>query len=287
MFSVYKKELRSYFTNMTGYVFVAFLLLIAGIFCTAMNFKSRYPNFEYALSSVGFTFIFVIPILTMRALAEERHQKTDQLLLSLPLSVTDIILGKYFAMITVFLIPVGVMCLYPLVFLLYGQVHLTATYSAILGFFLLGSALIAVGMFMSALTESQIIAAVLSFIVILLAYLMGGLASLVPATAAASFIAFTICVLAAAGIVYYMTKNSTIAYIIAIAGESIIFILYFIKPSIFSGAFASVLSWLSLYERFDSFVYGIFDLTAVIYYLSVIFIFVFFSIQSVEKRRWS
>lgn len=273
--------------NMTGYVFVAFMLLITGIFCTAMNFKSHYPNFEYTLSSTSFTFIFLIPILTMRALAEEKHQKTDQLLLSLPLSITDIILGKYFAMLTVLAIPVGIMCLYPLILMFYGTVYLTATYSAIFGFFLLGAALIAIGMFMSALTESQIIAAVLSFGSILLAYLMSGLSSLIPSTAIASFIAFTLCILTVAGIVYYMTKNSTVAYIVAIVGEGIIFVLYFMKSSIFSGAFASVLGWLSLYDRFNSFVYGIFDLTSVIYYFSIIFVFVFFSIQSVEKQRWS
>lgn len=287
MLSIYKKEIRSYFTTMTGYVFVAFLLLITGIFCTAMNLKSGYPNFEYALSSTGFTFIFVIPILTMRALAEERHQKTDQLLFSLPISVTDIILGKYFSMLTVLAIPIGIICLYPLILMFYGTVYLAATYSAIFGFFLLGAALIAIGMFMSALTESQIIAAVLSFGTILLTYLMGGLSSLIPTTALASFIAFTLCILAVSGLVYYMTKNSTVAYLVAIIGESIIFILYFVNSSLFTGAFTNVLGWLSLYDRFNTFVYGIFDITSVIYYISIIFIFVFFSIQSVEKQRWS
>lgn len=287
MISVYKKEIRSYFTNMTGYVFVAFLLLITGIFTTAMNLKSGYPNFEYVLSSAGFTFIFIIPVLTMRALAEEKHQKTDQLLFSLPISVTDIVLGKYFSMLTVLAVPMGVMCLYPLILMFYGTVYLTATYSAIFGFFLLGASLIAIGMFMSSLTESQIIAAVLSLAAILLAYLMSGLASLVPTTAMASFIAFTICILAAAALVYYMTKNSTVAYVIAIAGEGALFILYFFKQSMFAGAFTRILGWLSLYDRFNSFVYGIFDITSVVYYISVIFIFVFFSIQTVEKQRWS
>ncbi len=287
MLSVYKKELSSYFNNMTGYIFIAFLLLITGIFCTAMNLKSGYPNFEYSLSSTGFTFIFIIPILTMRALAEEKHQKTDQLLFSLPISVTDIVLGKYFSMLTVLAIPIGIICLYPLILMFYGTVYLAATYGAILGFFLLGAALIAIGLFMSALTESQIIAAILSLGVILLAYLMDGLSALIPGTALASFIAFTLCLLAISGIVYYMTKNSTVAYAVAIAGEIVLFVLYFFNPSVFSGTFTSVLGWLSLYDRFSSFVSGIFDITSVIYYISVIFIFVFFSIQSVEKQRWS
>lgn len=287
MNAIYKKELRSYFTNMTGYVFIAFILLITGVFCSAMNFKSGYPNFEYSLSSVGFTFIFLIPIITMRAFAEEKHTKTDQLLYSLPLSVTQVVMGKYLAMLTILAIPVGVMCLYPLILSAFGTVYFFTTYGAILGFFLLGATLMALGMFMSALTESQIIAAVVSMGTILLCYLMSGLAAMIPTTALASFIAFTVLILAFSGVVYLMTKNSTAAYIVAIALEAVIFVLYFINKSLFTGAFTNVLNWLSLYERFDTFTYGIFDLTSVIYYLSICFIFVFLTVQSVEKRRWS
>lgn len=287
MNAVYKKELRSYFTNMTGWVFIAFILLVSGIFCAAMNFKSGYPNFEYSLSSVSFTFIFVIPILTMRALAEEKHQKTDQLLYSLPISVSEMVLGKYFAMLTILAIPVGVMCIYPLLLSMFGTVYFAATYGAILAFFLLGAALIAVGLFMSALTESQIIAAVISMGVILMFYLMSGIASMIPSTALASFICFTILILALAGIVYRMTKNSTVSYVTAIVLEAAITALYFIKRSIFAGSFSTVLRWLSLYERLDAFINGMFDLTAIVYYLSFIFVFVFLTVQSVEKRRWS
>ena len=287
MLAVYKKELRSHFTTMTGYVFIAFILLITGIFCTATNLRSGYPAFEYALSSVSFTLIFIIPILTMRTLSEEKHQKTDNLLYSLPLSVPGIIIGKYLALLTIFAIPVALMCFYPLILSIYGTVYFVSAYTAIFGFFLLGASLMAVGLFMSALTESQVIAAVISFAALLAAYLMGGLSTLVPATAIASFIAYTIVILLAALLVWYMTKNSTIAYIVAIVLETAMFILYFIRNDLFSGSFNGALTAFSLYDRQSNFIYGIFDVTSAVYYLSVIFIFVFFSIQSVEKRRWS
>lgn len=287
MLAVYKKELHSHFTNMTGYVFIAFILLITGIFCTATNLRGGYPTFEYALSSVSFTFTFIIPILTMRSLAEEKHQKTDSLLYSLPISVSSIVIGKYLALLTIFTLPVALMCLYPLMLSIFGTVYFLSTYTAILGFFLLGAALIAVGMFMSALTESQVIAAVISFGVLLGAYLMGGLSSMIPATAIASFVSYTVLILLAALLVWYMTKNSTVAYITAIVFEGLMFVLYFVKIEWFSGSINQTLTWLSMYDRLNGFISGIFDVTSIIYYLSVIFIFVFFSVQSVEKRRWS
>lgn len=288
MNAVYKRELRSYFTNIMGYLFIGFVLLLTGIFAAANNFKGGYPNFEYVLGSVSFVYLFVIPILTMRSISEDRHQRTDQLLYSLPLSVGNVVIGKYLAMVTVLLIPTGVMCLYPLILSCYGAVNFSAAYSAICGFFFLGAALIAIGLFMSSLTESQVVAAVLTFVATLFAYLMSGLASLIPNTALASFVAFTVVILLFAALVYYMTKNATAGYITAIVLECVMLILYLIKPSRFSGLFPTVLKQLSLFDHLNDFIYtGIFDLTAIVYYLSVACVFVFLSVQSVEKRRWS
>jgi len=287
MGAIYRKELRGFFNNMTGYIFIAFVLVVVGLFTTAANFKGGYPYFEYALSSVSFIFLLAVPILTMRVFAEEKHQRTDQLLYTLPISVPQIVMGKFFAMLTVFLIPVAVMCLYPLILVMYGATSVITAYGAIFGFLCLGATLIAIGMFMSSLTESQVISAVISFGVLLLTYLMSGLASLVPSTASASYIAFAVMILAIALIVYVMTKNYWVAFIAAAAGEVVLAVVYFTNSSMFVGAFASMLTWLSLFDRLNNFIYGVFDLTAVVYYLSVIAIFIFFTVQSIEKRRWS
>lgn len=287
MGAVYKKEFKAFFSNMTGYVFIAFILLFAGIFVSITNLRGGYPNFEYSLGSISFTFLFVVPILTMRVLAEEKHSRTDQLLYSLPISVPQIILGKYLAMLTIFAIPCAVMLLFPIILSFYGTVAIVTAYSAIFGFFMLGAALIAIGMFMSSLTESQIISAVLSFGALLVIYLMSNISSLIPSTAAASYISFAVLILALALIVYVMTKNYWAAFSVAAALEIVLSVVYFTKTSIFEGAIGKLLSSLALYGRLDNFIYGIFDITSVIYYLTVIVIFVFFSIQSVEKRRWS
>jgi len=287
MLAIYKKELKNYFINMTGYIFIGFMLAITGIFTTLINLISTYPSFENVLSNITIVFLLIIPILTMRSVAEERHSKTDQLLYSLPVSVTQIVLAKYLAMFTVFLIPVGIIGLYPLILSIFGTVYLGTAYGALLGFTLLGGALIAVGMFMSSLTESQVIAAVTSFGVIFAMYLMSAIASLIPAGAMASLIAFAVVVLIFAGVVYSLTKNSTVAGITAAAGAFILAGIYFINSSIFDGLFANVLNWLSVFDRFSTFTTGLFDLTSVVYYVSLIVLFVFATVQSVEKRRWS
>ena len=287
MSAVYRKELRGFFTSMIGYVFIAFVLLIAGIFITLTNFRTGYPNFEYSLGSISMILIFVVPILTMRIFAEERRSKTDQLLYSLPMSVTEIVIGKYLAAVTVFAVPCAVMCLYPVIMSFYGKVSFTSAYGAMLGFFLLGCALIAVGVFMSSLTESQVISAVISFGAMIVIYMMSSISSLIPAASSASYIAFAVVILLIALIVYYMTKNYWTAFSVAAALELVLAIFFFTGSSRFEGLFSRALGWLSFFARLDNFIYGIFDITSLVYYLSVAAVFVFLTMQSVEKRRWS
>ena len=287
MYAIYKKELKNYFINMTGYIFIAFMLAITGIFTTIINLMSSYPTFETVLSNITIVFLLIVPILTMRSIAEERHSKTDQLLYSLPVSVTQIVLAKYLAMFTVFLIPTAIIATYPLILSIFGTVYFGTAYSSVLGFTLLGGTLLAVGMFMSALTESQVIAAVSSFGVIFAMYLMSTIASLVPSGAMASLVCFIIVLAIFALIIYNLTKNATVAGITGAAGAFVLAGIYFIDSSVYDGLFATVLRWLSVFDRFSSFTNGLFDLTSVVYYLSLIVLFVFLTVQSVEKRRWS
>ncbi len=287
MFAIFKKELKNNFISMTGYIFIAFMLAVTGVFCTMVNLLNRYPAFEIALSNVTIIFLLLIPILTMRSIADERHSKTDQLLYSLPVSVTEVVLAKYFALVTVFLIPMAIISLYPLVLSIFGTVYMGTSYGAIVGFILLGMALVAIGMFMSSLTESQVIAAVTSFGVLLAMYLMGALASMIPSGSMASLIAFAVVLVIFSLILYALSKNKTIAGITAAAGAFLLAGIYFVDATIYDGLFPRVLNWLSLFDRFTTFTNGLFDLTSVVYYLSIAAFFVFCTIQSVEKRRWS
>ena len=170
MKAIYKNELRSYFTSMTGYVFVGFMLLFAGIYTLALCLRSGFPSFEYVLANMSFVFFIIVPVITMKVLSEEKRQKTDQLLYSLPITTTDVVLGKYFALLTVLAVPLLIMAFYPLILSLYGNVYLLTAYGALLGFFFMGAAFLAIGLFISSVTESQMIAAGLCFVVLLLNY---------------------------------------------------------------------------------------------------------------------
>lgn len=287
MLVIYRKELRSYFTNMTGIIFAAFLLLVNGIYTVVYNLNGGYPQYEYTLSIIEFVFLILIPILTMRSLADERSRKTDQLLYSLPVKMSGIIVGKYLAMVTVFTIPMILMALVPLILSIFGTVNFATAYSSVFAFWLMGSALIAIGMFCSSLTESVIISAVLSLGALIFCFLAGGIASMIPSSAVASFVCFSALAVIAALICYMMTENSTISGVLFAVIELVLLVVYLINASLFEGAFPALVSSLDVFDRVSGFREGIFDLTGVLYYLSVIFLFVFFTEKNMEKRRWS
>ena len=287
MKAVFKHELSSHFTGLTGYVFGAFLLLFTGIYVLAYNLARYYTNFEYVLGGMGFVFLVIVPILTMRVLAEERHQKTDQLLYSLPISMTEVVLGKYLAMLVVFAIPVAIICLDPLVLSSYGDVYLPMAYSALGGFFLLGAVLIAMGTFVSSVTESQAVSAGLCFVAMLINYYLADLAGFVSTTPVASLIAVSITVILVAVIVQLLTKNTTVALGTAVVLEGVTLAVYLAKSSLFEGLFPNVLKALSLYEHFYGLLDGMLDVGSIVYYISAIAVLLFLSVQSMEKRRWS
>ena len=287
MIAVYKRELRSYLTSMIGYLFIFFILFLTGIYFSAYQLGAAYPRFEYTLSALTFVFLISVPILTMRVLAEERKQKTDQLLLTAPVSIEKIVFGKYFALVTIFAIPMLIMCLYPLLMTKFGTVSLGAAYTAILGFFLLGCANLAIGVFMSALTESQVIAAVLTFVFLFAFYMMNGISSFFSQTSMSTAVAFGLLIVAIAIIIYTMIKNILISVVIGAVGEIALVIVYVVKSSIFQGGIQKVLNVFNLSGHYDNFTNGVFDVTGIVYFISVIAICLFLTMQSIQKRRWN
>ena len=287
MSAVFRHEMASYFSGLSAFVFGTFVLLFGGIYTMAYNIVGGFANFEFVMNAISFIFIIIVPIITMRVLAEEKRQKTDQLLYSLPISMTDVVLGKFFAMLIVFAIPVGILCIYPLILSRFGNVSFITSYSAVLGFFLLGASLLAIGMFISALTESQAVAAGICFVVMLLNYFIADISDYISSTSIASVIAFTVVIIIIALIFRFMTKNNYASLILGAVLEVILLAVYVLKSELFEGLFANVIGRLSLFERFYSFIDGVFDLTGIVYFVSVIALFLFLSVQAMEKRRWS
>ena len=287
MTAIYKRELKSYLTSMIGYLFIFFILVLTVIYFSAYQLSAAYPKFEYTLSALTFVFLIAVPILTMRVLAEERKQKTDQLLLTSPVSVGGIVLGKYLALVTVYAIPMGVICLYPIVMSKFGTVSFASAYTAILGFFLLGCANIAIGVFFSSITESQVIAAVLTFVFLFAFYMMSGISTFFSRTSLSTCIAFGLLILALCIIIYTMIKNFVISAAICVVGEVALVITYIVNSGIFEGGIQKVLDIFNLSAHFENFTNSIFDVTGIVYFLSVIAICIFLTMQSIIKRRWN
>lgn len=290
MTAIFKRELRSYFHGMLGYVLTAFLLASSGIYFLALNLGYGLTDFGYyTLYRTIFMLLLYIPVLTMRSLAEERRSRTDQLLLTSPVPVWGIVLGKFFAMCAVFALP----CLMDVAMILIlwalgGTVSaLAANFAALLCYFLLGCAAIAMGEFLSGLTENPIIAAVAGFSVLLLAYMMPSLRSLFNAGSAVALAVFT----AIAGAASLMAGLRTRSFILGCLTFAALCLglsgLFLLQSAWLTEAFSAVLSVLCFFTPFEDFVNNSFSLPTLVYYLTVTGMFLFFTAQSIEKRRWN
>ena len=236
MIAIFKREWKSYFQSVTGWLFIAAFLALFGLYFYNTNLRGGYPYIYYSLGSVTILFLVAVPVLTMRSFAEERRNKTDQLVLTAPVSVGKVVFGKYLAMAAVFSVDVAIYALSPLVLSSFGVVPMGESYVAVLGFWLFGCSCIAVGMFLSSLTESQVIAAVLSVAVLFVSYVMQGIMGLISAD---------------------------------------------------GNWLTAILSCFDLYSPFSEFCAGSLKITGLVYYLSVILLMNFLTVQSIQKRRWS
>lgn len=287
MLAIYKKELRSYFTSMIGYVFIAIFLVIIGIYFVVQNLLYASANLEQTLSSITFLVALLIPLLTMRLMAEENKQKTDQLLYTSPVTASSIVLGKFLAVFTIYGIVLLVVCAFPLIMMMYGTVPLLSAYAGILGFALLGGAYLSIGLFISSLTESQVVAAVITFIVFIFTIFMDSIAGILPTSNKAAVITFAFLILIICIIVYTMVRNLTLAVGTGIIGCAAVLTVYFLKPTLLDGSVVKVFGWFSVLNRYDSFAYGTLNVASIVYYLSVTFLFTFLTTQMINKKRFS
>lgn len=287
MIAVLKHELRSAFNSLTVYLFCAALLLLVGIGALIYNIQYAVASFEYVLNFVSIGLTVIIPVLTMRSFAEERRQKTDQLLYALPLNTWQIVGGKYLSLVTMFFVPMLLVALYPYVFSQYGDIYLPGSYGALLAFFLLGAALIAVGMFLSSLTDNQGFAAGTAIVLFLFNYFSVTLAEEVSATPLGAMLTLCVLCVVLGLIVKALTKNSIIALGVGGGLLAAVLAVYLLAEETLENLLPDVMRSLSLFDRFGNIVSGVFDLTTIVFYGSVIALGLFLTVQSLEKRRYN
>lgn len=288
MQAIYKRELKSCFHSMTGYVFIAFFIAFTGIYFMAYNLNYGYPYFAYVLSGIVFIYFAAIPVLTMRSFAEERKSRTDQLLLTAPVKLSQIIMGKYLSMVTVLAVPCIVFLLFPWIIKSQGTAYILIDYLSILVFFLLGCVYIAIGLFISSLTESQMLAAIGTFGALLILYLWSGVLDFLPNSAAANAVGIVFILSILSLMIWKMTQNwvmSAAAELIIVVGN---IIAYVAKSDIYEGLLAEVLGKLDLIAVFNSISTNhLLDISGIILYLSMIGLFLFLTMEMIQKRRWS
>ena len=243
------------------------------------------PDYRRILGGVTFVFLIVVPILTMRFSEESRH-KTDQLLLTSPLRITDIVLGKYFAALTVFCLGVFVTMLHPLLLSVAGTVVVSEIISAYIGFFLLGAACIAVGVFVSSLTQNQVISAVVTFALLLLMWILDYLQEGIPGDRISGVILAAIMVAGTALFVYFSIRHLLVSMLLAIAGGGLVLFLFIASPGAFDGLIIRILQWFSLLTRYQDFTLGVLKLSPIVYFLSFSAVFLYLTVRVIDKRRW-
>ena len=248
MFAIYKKEMRSYFINPIGYVFAGIFLVFSAVLCCYTTLLSKSYDTSSYFTFMIFAFVLLIPLLTMRLFAEERKMRTEQLLLTAPVTLTGMVMGKFLAAFSLFFGCVAVSCvnfipLYAIAASERGNLSYDTTYigpitaqivGCLIGLLLIGAAFIAIGTLISTLTENQLAAAIVTMAVIFGLIGIGLFSSLVD--------------------------------------------VYWIRMT---------MSWISVIGRFENLASGVFDISAVVYFLSLTFVFLFLTVRVYEKRRWN
>lgn len=234
MFSIFKREFRAYFTSPLGYVFLAIFYAFSGLFFYIFSLSIGSTDISGVFLMMFIVLMIFVPLLTMRLLSEDKKQKTDQLILTAPVSLLSVVMGKFLAAYAIFVIGVAVMPVYGFVMSTFTTISWLPIWGNTVGLLLIGGIFVSVGLFVSSLTENQMIAAIGSFFVNLMILLMNTLTSALP-----------------------------------------------------SGIFKDVLASVSVYSRYSEITNGIFSLSSLIFFISVIFIFLFLTVRVLEKRRWA
>lgn len=287
MTAIFKREFKSCFTGMIGWVIAAVSLFFLGLYFTNRNLLYASSDFASVLYTMTMILLFLLPAISMRSFAEERKNKTDQLLLTSPVSIPAIVTGKFLAELAVFALPLAAAVVMPLLLQAFGTVSLVAAYSALLGYLLLGGACLAVGTWISALTENQILAYLATFGALLVAYLMNGIQTMFTTGNLLAFIVFMIVLLVASVLVGVICKRLAAGAVVFCAGAVVLFVLFQLRPAWLLTAFNAVLSALALFEPLKDIVGGMFSIPAIVYYLSVMGLFLFLTGQALARRRWN
>ena len=287
MLAIFKRELKAYFLTPVGYLFMGLFLLLTAFFYFFDNLLSQRSQFAGFLGSTLLIFLFAIPLLTMRLFSEEKRQKTDQLLLTSPVSITGIVCGKFLAALAVYCATLLVTISYAVVIAVYADLQTSETVGSYIGFIFLGACYISVGIFISAITENQLTAALVTFFSLMFIWMIDPISQMVPSDTKTGLISSGVILAAILLFLYLNTRNWVIVLGALILGGLAIGAFYLFKATVFFGFIQKFLGWFSLNRRYMPFSMGLLKFDALLYYVSFSGLFLFLTIRLIEKRRWN
>jgi ABC-2 type transport system permease protein len=287
MIAIFKREVKAYFVTPIGYIYMGLFLLITGLFFTFGNIFSQSSQFSGFLGNLLFIYLFAIPLLTMRLFSEEKRQKTDQLLLTSPVSIPEIVCGKFLAALALYAMTMVVTLLYAAVIAIFGDLQTAEVMGSYIGFLFLGAGYISIGVFISASTENQLTAALVTFFALLVILLIDSIAQVVPADLRAGLVSAGVLAALAVFFLFLNTRNWFITLVSAIVFGLAIGGFWYFKSSIYTGFLGKFLGWFSLNRRYQNFAMGLLKIDSLVYYITFCGLFLFLTVRLIEKRRWN
>jgi ABC-2 type transport system permease protein len=287
MIAIFKREFKAYFITPLGFIYMGFFLLMTGIFFFFGNLYSQNSQFSGFLGSILLIYLFAIPLLTMRLFSEERRQKTDQLLLTSPITIPEIVCGKFFAALAIYVLTLLVTVFYAVVIAIFGDLQVWETVGSYIGFIFLGASYISIGVFVSASTENQLTAALISFFSLMIIWILDPLSQIIPSDMKTGLISSSVLAAIVALFLYINTRNWFIVLAAVVAAALAIVGCYLFRQSVFFGFIQKFLGWFSLNRRYDSFTMGLLKFDSLLYYASFTGLFLFLTVRLIEKRRWN
>lgn len=285
MTSVFKREFHSHMTDILGSIFIAVSVAVMGFFVLFTNLLNMVPQVEYGLMGSVMAYIVTVPFLCMRSYSPEKKNGNLKFLLTTGISPLKLVVGKYLAMLAVLAVPTVITAIVPVILSAFGGVIFSQSYASILAYFVLGMSLIAICTFISAQNRHFIASLIISIIVLLAIYTAPTLSKYLPASPAVSLAAILVLNLVIAVLLWAVSKNMILSGALLVLSEAVTVIFYLTSKAGFTSLFCRIMISISPFERFKTFSQGIFDLSDLIYLLSVSALFVFFTYCSVAKIR--
>jgi ABC-2 type transport system permease protein len=284
--AIFKKELKLYFSSLSGYVLLAFFVFITALYFIIINISQNYLDYQYVISNTSIIFLIIIPLLTMRLFSEEARNKSDQLIFTAPVSSLSIVLGKYFAALFLFFIAMLITVIFPIILSFFGALPVAQIVGTYIGNFLLAACFISVGLFISALSDNQVAVAITTFGSIFLFFILDSLSAAMPVNKSTSTIFLLLLIIILSNYIYNRTKIFLMSFICFLIFTVALIIAYILNLEFLDAVILKISNWFSLMSRFSNFASGILNLSDIIYYLSFVIFFLYLTMEKIESRKY-